>query len=184
MNSQPIEAALDFQGAISFASTNPRIQSLLMRLKVSDNGCWEWLGRLNEKGYARVGYKRKNWLLHRLVCLFFNGLEDSDLCALHKCDNPICSNPNHLFLGTQIQNIQDRNRKGRTSYGPTQPNAKLTVEIVSESRKACAAGETVTSLANRFGVNRTTLYFAVIGAKWPNVSVPPCKNIRSSRTQI
>ena len=80
-------------------------------IKGSTDGCWEWLGaKSNEYG---IFWLNKNQLAHRVSYELFNGPVPEGIQVLHKCDNHSCINPNHLFLGTQKDNIQDCLKKGR-----------------------------------------------------------------------
>lgn len=76
-------------------------------------GCWEWLGCINNKGYGRLTYKRKNKYAHRVSYEIHFGVSLTSELVLHKCDNPRCVNPSHLFLGSQKDNMQDCAKKGR-----------------------------------------------------------------------
>lgn len=79
--------------------------------------CWPWQGP-TQNGYGVRGTnkgKRKWKFAHRLSYFLVYGKDPGDLKVLHKCDNPPCCNPNHLFLGTQLENIQDRVNKGRSN---------------------------------------------------------------------
>jgi hypothetical protein len=78
-----------------------------------NTGCWLWLGApVDWKGYGRFYRDGAAVLAHRAAWGLFRG-EPADLRVLHKCDNPACVNPDHLFLGTQLDNIRDRDAKGR-----------------------------------------------------------------------
>jgi DNA invertase Pin-like site-specific DNA recombinase len=72
----------------------------------------------------------------------------------HACDNVACVNPNHLFLGTQKQNLQDMASKGRSTWGEKNPMAKLTEEQVKEIKQGFAAGKTDTEIAKQFSMSR------------------------------
>ena len=77
--------------------------------------CWPWTGFLTEKGYGRICRGRKgNVRAHRLAYYLANGVDPGRKVVCHKCDNPKCCNPAHLWLGTQLENIADRVAKGRT----------------------------------------------------------------------
>ena len=77
-------------------------------------GCWNWTGWRNERGYAKVWYLGKMVWLHRLSAHFYLRFDlRSKLHVLHKCDNPSCFNPKHLFIGTHQDNMQDATNKGR-----------------------------------------------------------------------
>ena len=78
-------------------------------------GCWLWMGKTDYAGYGMVGLGlRKGILAHRFSWEIANGPLPEGLFACHHCDNPPCVNPSHLFLGTHQDNMNDRNRKGRS----------------------------------------------------------------------
>jgi hypothetical protein len=86
-------------------------------LRVNKNGddCWTWTGFKNELGYGLFSLDHKHVKAHRVSWMVANGKIPDGLCVLHSCDNPICVNPSHLFLGTMKDNTQDMLAKGRQS---------------------------------------------------------------------
>jgi len=102
-----------------------------------------------------------------------NGPIPDGMQVLHRCDNPPCCNPAHLFLGTQADNIADMiaKRRGGAVSGEAHYRAKLTADQVSAIRARYAAGETQVALAREFGVSQTNISRIVRGTTW--VSHPP-----------
>lgn len=100
------------------------------------NGCWIWNGCRNKEGYGRFHFKMKRQGAHRISFLFKNGHIPSQMLVCHSCDNPSCVNPNHLWLGTDQQNMNDRGLKGRNKVGigERQHLAKLNAALVMEIR--------------------------------------------------
>ena len=90
-----------------------RFWNKVMKIVETDE-CWEWIAFKNKDGYGLFGYNGKNQKAHRVSWQLHNGPIPDGLCVLHKCDNPSCVNPNHLFLGTNADNIKDRVNKNRT----------------------------------------------------------------------
>lgn len=143
-----------------------------------DNECWLWQSSLSKDGYGMFktchDYQRKSFRAHRYAYELHNGPIPDGLLALHKCDNPTCVNPNHLFLGTQQDNIDDMIAKGRDNMAVPCPGernaaAKLTEAQVIEIRRRKAAGESGYSLAKEFGVIQATISKIVLRKTWRHV---------------
>ena len=125
--------------------------------KNGPNGCWLWTSVRSRHGYGTWlrtfrGEKRTfTHLAHRLAYELTHGEFDKKLCVCHRCDNPPCVNPAHLFLGTQTENMRDAARKGRCNPGPT----KLTEEHVKSILAQYAQGGiSQRELAEAFGVTQ------------------------------
>lgn len=158
------------------------IDQLLDRATPEPNtGCWLWAGGINEDGYGHVEHDRKNWTTHRLAWVLTHGAVPEGLCVCHKCDTPACINPDHLFIGTNADNILDRHRKGRDAVGDrngsrarpeTRPRgeangrSKFTAEKVVEMRSAYAAGVYQAELARRYGVTPSAIRWILKGLNW------------------
>ncbi len=89
--------------------------------------CWFWMGSVNKKGYGQISTTRKFGpvLAHRLSWELHYGPIHEDLRVLHKCDNPKCVNPEHLFLGTPKRNTDDMMEKKRGHWQPNAPHREL-----------------------------------------------------------
>lgn len=120
---------------------------------LSDEECWEWQGSRTTAGYGAIYYKGKLRYAHRLA-LEFKGEEIPDRYhACHKCDNPPCVNPNHLFVGSPKDNAQDKVSKGRHTFGEKHPNAKLTNAEILKIRDMAENGVFFSDIAKIFNVS-------------------------------
>lgn len=144
------------------------------------NGCLVYSGYLNGDGYGKVNRGQKALSAHRYTWTILNGEPSGSLCVCHRCDNRACCNPEHLFLGTQAENVADMCKKGRGFWpgakglidnrGEKNPKAKLTANQVAwiranhDKRKGSPNGNG--ALAARFGVSRNAIYWIVAGKTW------------------
>ena len=138
------------------------------RIKKVPSGCWLWQGAVNTTGYGMANLTgRKNIVAHRLAWTLLKGEIPAGMNALHRCDTPRCCNPDHIFLGTQLENGIDARSKGRTTKGRNLYH--LTPEQVRELRRLKAEGMTYAALSARFGVSKNALCAAVTGRTWGNI---------------
>ena len=84
--------------------------------KNTPNGCWEWIASTNGRGYDRFRFQGKAHQAHRVSYQLNHGVDPKELYVCHTCDNKSCVNPEHLFLGTQFDNMQDKIIKGRDNH--------------------------------------------------------------------
>lgn len=143
---------------------------------VEGDGCWEWTGARQSDGYAVIGYGRpsvedrhRTARGHRVAWELAYGSIPVGLCVLHRCDNPGCVRPDHLFLGTLADNTSDMDRKGRgrRPHGESHPRAKLTLGEVNVIRSLYdAGGVTQAELGRIFGVSGVTIYKIVTRKIW------------------
>ena len=116
----------------------PPLQRFIDNVKINKNGCWEWQGYKNKAGYGVLGNgKNKTELAHRYFYKHYIGDEiPQGLQVLHKCDNPACIYPKHLFLGTDKDNVKDKISKNRQACvkGNKNPKSKLTEKDVLDIR--------------------------------------------------
>lgn len=124
----------------------------------NEDSCWEWTG-LRSEGYGSISYAGRMRRAHRVSWELHNGPIPQGLLVLHRCDNPPCVRPDHLFLGTVTDNNRDRAVKGRSAdvRGWRSPKAKLTQAHVDEIRLRRANGESTVSLGTAFGVHHGTI---------------------------
>lgn len=130
--------------------------------------CWEWTGSFKGGKYGKFMLGGKGISPHRLSYFFSNKSIDPNLCCLHKCDNPPCVNPNHLFLGTPKDNAVDRMNKGRGGIvrGGKNATSKLTPQQVLEIRNRYSKGERQIPLSKEFGVTQAQISLIVRREQW------------------
>jgi len=107
-----------------------------------EDACWIWMGYTGI-GYGQILWGKRQIVSHRIAWTLTYGDIPNDLLVLHKCDNPPCVNPKHLFLGTNQDNVDDKMRKGRyhAVYGEKHGKHKLTDLQVSEVRQRYSSGK-------------------------------------------
>jgi hypothetical protein len=135
--------------------------------------CWEWQAATYGNGYGRFGIGRKEGgiLAHRLVWTLARGSIPEGVCVCHRCDNPRCVNPGHLFLGSQSENVADMHRKGRARggslAGTQNPNHKLSEQDVREIRARYASGGTYQyELAKAYDITQAQVSSICRGKSW------------------
>jgi hypothetical protein len=139
------------------------------KFTIDENGCWLLTSCIGNHGYGQIRYGGKKVLAHRLSYSLYKG-ETNGLHVLHKCDIKNCINPDHLFLGTDKDNSNDRDSKGRQSKGERQPAAKLTEDDVVRIKEAPSYWGVVKVLAERFGVKPCVSSWIRNGKRWTHVS--------------
>jgi len=148
---------------------------ILMR-NVSKNaktGCWNWTGSKFSAGYGyfkSAALRKTAMNAHRASWIIHNGAIDSPrTLVLHKCDNRLCCNPDHLELGTHKTNMADCMARHRISRGNGRPNAKLTPAIVLDMRRMRREGGSWRSIARAFGISHSHASRVVSGESWAHV---------------
>ena len=136
-------------------------ESILSRVEYDTNGgCWLWSAGQTADGYGTVQHKKQTQLAHRVSFEVFSGTSAQGMLVCHRCDVPQCVNPDHLFLGTQADNMADMVRKGRASRlnGQRNGRAKISDDQAREVRdllhlKAFSASE----IARSYRVSTSTI---------------------------
>ena len=134
-----------------------------------DNECWEWKARaIFEGGYGQFNLKGKATKAHR-ISAHLAGMNINGLVVCHKCDNPACVNPLHLFVGTAADNMRDRDLKGRGNQasGERSGRSKKTELQVLEIRELYAqGGGSLQELADRYNTSRSRIRRIIERKAW------------------
>lgn len=132
--------------------------------------CWQWTANKMKTGYGRIKVKTGNkWsqgLAHRVAYTLMIGSVPDEIHVLHRCDNPGCVNPDHLFLGTHIENMDDKITKRRHPHGEKHGTARLTESDILEIRRRSSLGEPSTSIAPDFNVSDGHVRHILSGRYW------------------
>jgi hypothetical protein len=167
---------------------------------LTETGCREWMRSKNAFGYGKVKLRRRDFASHRVAWTLAHGPIPDGMCVLHRCDNPSCCNPDHLFLGTVQDNKADCVSKGRHARGTrcgchTHPEsrafgdkngsrkhpeclvsgelvntAKITEDQVREIRRLYSNGMEQIEIANRFPLTQASVSKIVLRKTWKHVA--------------
>jgi hypothetical protein len=143
-------------------------KEILIDLSIPEpnSGCWIWTGAFKDSGYGRLDINKKTYVAHRLSWTLFKGKIPKGSLICHKCDNRSCINPDHLFVGTYKDNMQDCLKKNRFESRAT---AKLKKEEVLKIRRLADAGASRAGLARRFNVSRTLIHQIISRKIWNHI---------------
>lgn len=135
-----------------------------------DSPCWEWAGGRFAHGYGQVSVGRGSFTTHRLAWTLANGSPPAPgVCVCHRCDNRLCCNPRHLWLGTTQDNTADKmaKRRHRVVRGEEHGRAKLSAAAVAEIRALKARGAMPQrAIADMFGVSKALVSLIVNNKVW------------------
>lgn len=150
---------------------------------IRQDNCWGWKGPIDQGGYPVMGCRREcgsdrghraSWIIHK-------GLIPKGMQICHACDNPTCTNPKHLWIGTLKQNNDDKIAKGRQAHNipPHKPGSqngasKLKEDQVLEIKKLIQSGRSCNSISKDFGVSKQTILRIKNGVNWKHITEQPC----------
>ena len=157
------------------------------------NDCWDWLAAKNNKGYGRFDFEGKTQSAHRVVWqLTYGPIPEGEgyhgTCVLHKCDNPSCVRPDHLFLGSNYDNLLDKEAKGRGNHGKgeTHSRAKLTDAQILEIR-AIGLSMFQREIAEKYGISKRHVGYILNSKNWKHLTelhkYQPTAPIRGKRVK-
>ncbi len=143
------------------------LRERLARDSRDEGECRIWTGTYDDKGYGLLCFKGRRSRAHRFAWIDNYGVIPSGMHVCHHCDRPSCINPNHLFLGTHLENMQDKARKGRQIFGEKSQNAKLTDANVRAIRDST---ESNLVLAKEYGVHNSVISTIRTRKAWKHVT--------------
>lgn len=133
--------------------------------------CWEWIGAKSKKGYGNFWFNGKCKHATYLSYYYWNNVFPDGCHVLHKCDNPSCVNPTHLFLGNNNDNVADKVSKGRCSClkGSSNPKSKTTEADVLEIRKLFASGISRKDIYSKYNLSQSMVNQIISKRFWKHI---------------
>ncbi|QLB38224.1 HNH endonuclease [Sulfitobacter phage phiGT1] len=145
-----------------------RAERFSEKYEINESGCWIWTAAKDQSGYGHFGVgAAKSRKAHRVSYEIYVGVIPRGLQVCHKCDTPSCVNPNHLFLGSLQDNMDDRAAKDRTARGEKNGKAVITAEIAEYIRNSKMSER---AIAREIGVHRGTVNAVRSGRTWKKVN--------------
>ena len=134
--------------------------------KIPEAGCWVWMGTTTVRGYGQIISNTRKHYAHRASYEAFIGPIPEGMNVCHTCDNVYCVNPEHLFLGTQKQNLEDMAKKKRSTWGINNPRAKLDIDDVKNIKHLLLTEMSEAGIAKQYSVSRQTINNIKNGKVW------------------
>jgi HNH endonuclease len=146
-------------------------REFLEKTTARKNGCWIWEKSKNRIGYGATSYRSKSILAHRLAWIVFHGDIPQGMKICHSCDERSCVNPDHLFIGTQRDNIRDMFIKGRRSIKFfNHPRCLMSIEKIKEIRSLLSMGLSQKRIAEIMVVSQSTISQIKLGKRWSHIA--------------
>lgn len=139
------------------------VERITEKIKVHENGCWIWTGAKLPEGYGIIYVDGRHINVTRVIMQIACDIEIGNDLVLHKCDNPPCVNPSHLFLGNYKDNAIDMMKKGRCGVN------KLTDDEVLEIRELYPKGQYMKDIANMYNVDISTISLIINRKRWAHL---------------
>lgn len=144
--------------------------------KILDTLCWEWSAHKTNKGYGQFWNGSKLVFAHRFSWQINNGILSDKLNVCHKCDNPSCVNPDHLFLGTQQDNVRDMLIKNRGNHNKKLTNTQV-LQIYNSTKS-------VKNIAEEYNVHVNTIYTIKRGNNYKKITQHQFKKVGKGRQKL
>jgi hypothetical protein len=160
-------------GRVELSTRGELTAFILSGLDIQREGCWKWKTATGRWGYGLFTHEKVQILVHRFVWELVNGPVPPGMCVLHRCDNPPCARPDHLFLGTKKDNSRDMAAKGRGrggGIGERNHGAKLTSDQVLSIRALWSTGaHSQKEIGEKFGLTQAQVSNIVLRRHWKHL---------------
>lgn len=154
-------------------SFSPNLPDRFWRKVKKGRSCWKWNGAVGNNGYGRINTAGRGMPIesaHRVVWVLTFGPIPEGKFVLHRCDNKLCVNPKHLWIGTQADNMRDMKKKGRGCIGEKNGQARLNRNTVLKIRKVYSTGKfSQSKVATMFGISRCHVHQIASRRNWNHI---------------